>query len=162
MYAGILCLVDSVDTVVFRHNMDEVKGDLRKLHNVELNDLYCSPNTVRVTNWKRIRWTGHVARMGERNHACRVWWGNLMERDHLVDPCVDGWIVLRWIFRKWDVVAWTRVDLAYYRDRCWAAFVSAVTNLRFPQNVGDFLTSCKPVRFSRRTLLQGVSKYPFK
>jgi len=35
------------------------------LHNEELNDLYCSPNIVRVIKWRRMRWTGHVARMGE-------------------------------------------------------------------------------------------------
>jgi len=35
------------------------------------------------------------------------WWGNLRERDHLKDPGIDGRIILRWIFRKWDVGAWT-------------------------------------------------------
>jgi len=36
------------------------------------------------------------------------WWGNQRERDHLEDPDVDERIILRWIFRKWDVGAWTR------------------------------------------------------
>jgi hypothetical protein len=44
--------------------MDEVTGKWKKLHNEELNDLYCSPNIVRVIK-PRIRWTGHVARIGE-------------------------------------------------------------------------------------------------
>jgi len=35
------------------------------------------------------------------------WWGNMKERDHLGDPGVDGRIILRWIFRKWDVGVWT-------------------------------------------------------
>jgi len=35
------------------------------------------------------------------------WWGNVKERDHMGDPHVDGKIILRWIFRKWDVVVWT-------------------------------------------------------
>ena len=50
------------------------------------------------------------------------------------------------------------IGLAQDRDR-WRTLVSAVMNLRFPQNAGNFLTSCKPVSFSRRTLHHGVSKY---
>ena len=37
------------------------------------------------------------------------WWGNLRERDHLEDPDEDGRIILRWVFRKWDVGAWTEL-----------------------------------------------------
>jgi len=37
----------------------------------------------------------------------RVWWGNLRYRDHMVDTGVDGRIILRWIFRKWNVGVWT-------------------------------------------------------
>jgi len=50
---------------------------------------------------------GHVARNGERRGGYRVLVGNLRERDHLGDPGIDGRIILRWIFRKWDVRAWT-------------------------------------------------------
>jgi len=92
---------------IFGPKRDEVTGEWRKLHNEELNDLY-SPNTVQVIKSRRMRWTGHVARMGERGEACTgFWWGNLRERDHLGDPGVDWKIILRWIFRKWDVRIWT-------------------------------------------------------
>ena len=50
---------------IFGPRRDEVTGEWRRLHNEELNDLYCSPNTVRVIKWRRTRWAGHVARMGE-------------------------------------------------------------------------------------------------
>jgi hypothetical protein len=50
----------------FGPKWDEVTKDWRKLHYEELNDLYCSPNIVRVIKSRRIRWTRHVARMGER------------------------------------------------------------------------------------------------
>jgi len=50
---------------IFGSKRDEVTGEWRKLHNEELNDLYCSPNIVRVIKSSRMRWAGHVARMGE-------------------------------------------------------------------------------------------------
>ena len=51
---------------------DEVIEEWRKLHNDELNDLYCSPNIVWVIKWRRMRWAGHVARMGEGRGVYRV------------------------------------------------------------------------------------------
>jgi len=50
---------------IFGPRRDEVAGECRRLHNEELNDLYSSPNTVRVIKSRRMRWAGHVARMGE-------------------------------------------------------------------------------------------------
>jgi hypothetical protein len=67
------------------------------------------------------------------------WWGNLREGDHLGDPDIDGRIILKCIFKKWDGgMDWT--ELAQDRDG-WRALVKAVTNLRVPQNAGNFLTS---------------------
>jgi len=56
---------------------------------------------------ERLRWAGHVARMGESRDLYRVWWGNLRRRDHWGDPGVDGRITLRGIFREWDLGLWT-------------------------------------------------------
>ena len=88
---------------------DEVTGEWdKKLHNEELNDLYCSPNIVRVIKSRRMRWAVHIARMGERRGVYTgFWWRNLKEREHLGDPDVDRRIILRWIFRKWEGVVGT-------------------------------------------------------
>jgi hypothetical protein len=47
-------------------------------------------------------WAGHVARVGGGDVHVGFWWGNLRERDHLENPDVDGTIILKWIFKKWD------------------------------------------------------------
>jgi hypothetical protein len=53
-----------------------------------------------------------------RGEACTgFWWGNLRKRDHLEDPGVDGRIILRWIFRKWDVEGVDWIELAQDWDR---------------------------------------------
>jgi hypothetical protein len=46
---------------------DEVIGGWRKLHNEELHNLYCSPSIIRIIKSRRMRWAGHVGRMGEKN-----------------------------------------------------------------------------------------------
>jgi len=69
--------------------------------------------------------------MGRGEVYTGIWWGNLKERDHLEDPGVDGRIILRWIFRMWDVGGMDWIELAQDRDR-WRALVSAVMNLRVP------------------------------
>ena len=58
--------------IMFGPKRDEVTGEWRKLHNGELNDLYSSPNVVRVIKLRRMRWAGHVARMEERRVAYRA------------------------------------------------------------------------------------------
>jgi hypothetical protein len=57
---------------IFGPKRDEVTGEWRKPHNEELNDLYCSPETIRVIESRRMKWTGRVVRMGERKGACRL------------------------------------------------------------------------------------------
>ena len=70
---------------------------------------------VRVFKSRRIGWAGHVARMGESLGVYRLLVGKPEGRDHLEDASVDGRIILRWIFRKWDVKAltswiWIRIE----------------------------------------------------
>ena len=127
------------------------------MHNEELNDLYSSPNIVRVIKSRRMRWAGHVARMGEERGAYRVLVGKPEGKRPLGRPR------RRWVNNiRMDLqevgcryVDW--IGLAQVRDRWWT-LMSAVMNLRFPLNAGNLLTSCKPVSFSRRTLRHGVSR----
>jgi hypothetical protein len=73
----------------------EEDGSWRKLHNDELHNLYSSPNIVRVIKSRRIKWAGHVARMGDGRGVYRVWLGGPKVRDHWEDLGVDGRITLR-------------------------------------------------------------------
>jgi hypothetical protein len=57
---------------IFGPKRDEVTGEWRRLRNKELYALYSSPNIIRVIKSRRLRWTGHVSRMGERRGAYRV------------------------------------------------------------------------------------------
>ena len=65
---------------IFGPRRDEVTGEWRKWHNEELNGLSSSPNIVRMIKSRRMRWAGHVARMGEERGCIGSWWGNRRER----------------------------------------------------------------------------------
>jgi len=92
---------------IFGPRRDEVTGEWRRLHNEELNDLYSSPNILRVIKLRRMRWAGHVERVGEERGCIGSWWGNRKEGDHWGDLGLDGWIILGRISRRWDVGIWT-------------------------------------------------------
>ena len=92
---------------IFVPRRDEVTGEWRRLHKEEVNDVYYSPNIVRVIKSRRMRWSGHVARMGEERGCIGSWWGNRREGDHWGDLGVDGRIILERISRRWVVCIWT-------------------------------------------------------
>jgi hypothetical protein len=112
---------------IFGPKRDEVTGEWRKPHNEKLRDLYSSPSIIRIIKSRRMRWVGHVARMGENRKACRLLVGNQREgrprrrwMDNIrVDLGEVGWGDVDWI------------GLAQDRNR-WRALVSSVLNLRVP------------------------------
>jgi len=79
---------------IFGPRRDEVTGEWRRMHKKELNDLYSSPNIVRVIKSRRKRWAGHVARMGQERRVYRVLVGKPEGKNHWGDLGVDGCIIL--------------------------------------------------------------------
>jgi len=114
---------------VFGPRRDEVTGEWRRLHNEELNDLYASPNIVQVIKWRRMRWAGHVVRMGEDRGVYRVLVGKLEGRRPLGRPrhrWVDN---IRMDLQEVGCGCMDWIGLAQDRDIC-RTLVSAVMNLR--------------------------------
>ena len=115
---------------IFGPRRDKVTGEWRRLYTNVLNDLYTSPNIVRVIKSRRMRWAGHVARMGEEWGVYRVLVGKLEGNRPLERPR------RRWVNIRMDLqevgcgyVDW--IGLAQDSDR-WRKLVRAVMNLRVP------------------------------
>jgi hypothetical protein len=109
----------------------EEDGSWRKLHNDELHSLYSSPNIVRVTKSRRMRWSGHVARMGEGRGVYRV----LIGRPEVKRPL--GRLRRRWEdnikldLREIGIDGANWIRLTQYGVQ-WRAFVNTAMNLRVP------------------------------
>jgi hypothetical protein len=67
---------------IFGPQRDEVMGEWRKLHNEELHNLYSSPSIISIIKPRRMRWAGHLARIGRKGTRIDYWWESQMERDH--------------------------------------------------------------------------------
>jgi hypothetical protein len=76
---------------------DEATGEWRKLHSAELRDLYSSPSIIRLIKSRRMRWAGHVARMGEKRNSYRLLVGK-----------PEGKILDRWDGVLWTGLVWLR------------------------------------------------------
>jgi len=116
---------------IFGPKRDEVIREWRKLHNEELNDLYCSPNIVPVMKSRRMGWAGHVARMGERKGVYRVLVGKIEGKRPLGRPRRRWEDNIKIELQKVGCGRMDWIDLVRDRDR-WRALVKAVMNLRVP------------------------------
>ncbi|KAJ4448842.1 hypothetical protein ANN_00233 [Periplaneta americana] len=116
---------------IFGAKRDEVAGEWRKLHNTELHALYSSPDIIRNIKSKRLKWAGHVARMGESRNAYRVLVGRPEGKRPLGRPRCrwEDNIKMDLIEVGYDSRDW--INLAQDRDR-WRAYVRAAMNLRVP------------------------------
>jgi len=114
---------------VFGTKKDEVTKEWRKLHNKELNDLFCSPNIVRVTKSRRIIWTGHVARTGDSRGLYRVLVGKPGGKRPLGRPRSRWENNIKMDLQEVECGDMDWIKLAQDRDRWWA-LVNAVMNIR--------------------------------
>jgi hypothetical protein len=114
---------------IFGPKRDEVTGEWRKLYNEELDNLYSSPDIIMQIKSRRMRWAGHVARMGEERYVYKVLAGKPEGKRPLGRPrrrWEDG---IRMDLREigWGSVDW--IQLAQDRDQ-WRDLVNTVLNLR--------------------------------
>ena len=116
---------------IFGLKRDRVTGEWRKLHNEELNDLYCSPNIVRVIKSRRMRWMGHVARMAEGRGVHKVLVGKPEGKRPLGRPRRRWEDTIKMDLQEVGRGCGDWMVLTQDRDR-WRALVSTVMNFRVP------------------------------
>ena len=120
---------------VFGPKRDEVTGEWRKLHNVELSDLYSLPNIVRVVKSRRMRWAGHVARVGEGRGVHRVLVGKREGKRPLGRPRRRWESNIKMDLQEVGGSCGDWMELAQGRDM-WRALVNTVRNFQVPKMRG--------------------------
>jgi hypothetical protein len=108
-----------------------VTGEWRKLHNKELHDLYSSPSIIRIIKSRRMRWAGHVTRMGEKRNAYRLLVGTPEGKRPLGRPRCTWVDDIRVDLGEVGCGDVDWIGLAKDRNR-WSALVNSVLNLRVP------------------------------
>jgi hypothetical protein len=140
---------------IFRPKREKVAGGWRRLHNEELHDLYVSRNIIRVIKSRKMRWSGHVARMGERRYAHKISVGKAGGRRPLRRTGRKYEDNIKMDLRKigWEGVKWKH--LAQDRDQWWVSVVT-VTNLLGSIGDGEFLNGLNDYSLFKRTPLKEV------
>jgi len=124
---------------IFGPEREEVTREWGKLHKEGLNDLYSSPNIARVIK-SRMRWTGHVARMGEKRSLCGALVGKPEGKSPLGRPSRRWEDNIKMGIQGVESGCTDWIELAQDRDSRWV-LVNAVMNLRVPYNEWNFLTN---------------------
>jgi hypothetical protein len=147
---------DRVLRRIFGQKRDEVTGEWGSSHNEELRNVYSSPSINRIIKSRRMRWEGHVARMGEKRTAYRLLVGKPEGKRPLRRPR------RRWVGNirmelgevGWGDVNW--IGLAQDRNR-WRALVNSVLNLRVPSNAWKLSSGLASSGLSSSAQLHRVS-----
>jgi hypothetical protein len=126
------------------------------LHNEELRDSYSSPSIIRIIKWRRMRWVGHVARMGEKRNGYRLLVGNPEGKRSLGRPRHRWMDNIRMDLGEvgWGDVDW--IGLAQDRNR-WRAHVNSILNLLVPRNAGKLSSGLTCSGLSSSAQLHRVS-----
>jgi hypothetical protein len=153
---GLRMFENEVLRRIFGLKRDEVMEGCRKLHNEKLHNLYSLPSIIRMIKSRRMRWAGHLARMGNKRNTYRILEGEPEGKRPLGRPrhrWVDN---IQMDLRKicWGDMDW--IDLAQDRDQ-WRSLVSMVLNLWVSINVGKFLSNGTASGFSMWAYIHGVS-----